>query len=204
MEVMFFDIGNVILFFSFDKMYQQIADVCGISKEEVYKELIENGLGVRYEQGDVSTEDVYQHFVSLSKKTFTRDQFYQAVADIFEPNVQIFPIIEDLVDAGIHLIAISNTCEIHYNYFRHHYSIFNYFDDFILSYKIGIRKPARGFYEIALNAANCLPNECFYVDDIEEYIEAAQTLGIDAKLYVDVPTLRTEIEARGVILSPRL
>ncbi len=47
-----FDIGNVLCFFSHEKMFQQMAEVCGVTEELMREQILGSGLGVNYEKGD--------------------------------------------------------------------------------------------------------------------------------------------------------
>ena len=43
------------------------------------------------------------------------------------------------------------------------------------------------------------PEECFFTDDILEYVEAARPLGIDAVQFESREQIERELSARGII-----
>jgi glucose-1-phosphatase len=196
-RTMIFDIGNVLVYFNFEQMCQQIATVCGMDLEQVRNEILR--IGIFYEKGEMSTEEVHAYFSRFAAKTYTKQEFLSALTGIFQPNESIYPIVKALKNKGLRLLLLSNTCEAHYEYIIRNYSIFSYFDHPILSYEIKARKPERDIFAAALSAAHCHPHECFYTDDMMEYVEAGRAMGIDAELYTDSPTLLQHLERRGLM-----
>jgi FMN phosphatase YigB (HAD superfamily) len=47
--------------------------------------------------------------------------------------------------------------------------------------------------------AGCRPEECFYTDDIAEYVEGARRMGIDAVQFQGAEQLESELLARGIL-----
>jgi FMN phosphatase YigB (HAD superfamily) len=66
----------------------------------------------------------------------------------------------------------------------------------------GLRKPDAAIFNLALARAGVKASEAFYVDDLEQNVEAAKLLGMRSFLYRfnDAP-FRAALEAQG--LSPR-
>jgi HAD superfamily hydrolase (TIGR01509 family) len=64
------------------------------------------------------------------------------------------------------------------------------FEKVYLSAEIGIAKPDRRIYQLALDELGLVPGEAVFVDDQSENVEAAQALGVAGLLYrpgMDVP-----------------
>jgi HAD superfamily hydrolase (TIGR01509 family) len=59
-------------------------------------------------------------------------------------------------------------------------------------------KPSPEIFQAALKLCGCLPEECFYTDDIAAYVEAARQLGIDAVQFESLAQLQRELKARGI------
>jgi HAD superfamily hydrolase (TIGR01509 family) len=79
---------------------------------------------------------------------------------------------------------LSNTNPLHLAQIKENSGRFAYkkfmdsFKDLYLSHEMGSRKPENAFYEKVLKDHELDPEECFFVDDREENIEAAKALGI--------------------------
>ncbi len=194
LKTIYFDIGNVLCFFDHQKMFRQIAECSGLPLKDVQSaEEMQND----YSMGKISTQELYSHFLNQSSKHFSYDVFVEAMSDIFIPNTEIFPIIEQLKQKNIRLVIISNTCESHYRYIASHYPIMDLFDDKILSFQVGLLKPDPRIFQKALEIAKCSPQECFYTDDISTFIESAKKTGLNGTLFTDVPSLKKELIQRG-------
>ena len=57
------------------------------------------------------------------------------------------------------------------------------FDDFVISYQVRLAKPDRQIYKLAANRLTLMPEECVFVDDIEQYCTAARDAGMSAVQY---------------------
>jgi putative hydrolase of the HAD superfamily len=82
---------------------------------------------------------------------------------------------------------------------RARYPILRHFDAYVLSYEVGAMKPEPRIYAAAIEAAQCAPQECFFTDDIPEYVEGARQAGIDAVVFEGAEALERELRARGVV-----
>jgi putative hydrolase of the HAD superfamily len=205
-KAVIFDLGNVLVFFSFEKMIAQVSKLSGLSPQRIQELLIqepvanlsnfEGSLHAAYESGRLSSQQIYTIFSRESPKSFTLEEFFHAASNIFQPNEPIFPLVEELKKKGLRLILLSNTNPAHYEFLMHLLPILDLFDEKILSYEVGASKPEPRIYATAIEAAQCIPQECFYTDDILEYVTAARTHGLNAELYTDVPSLQKHLGIR--------
>ena len=67
-----------------------------------------------------------------------------------------------------------------------------------LSCGVGAIKPEPAIFQAALNQIGCRPAECFYTDDIAQYVEAGRQHGLSAEVFTDVSNLRQHLAERGV------
>ena len=97
------------------------------------------------------------------------------------------------------LVLLSNTNALHFAMIRANYGrLIRHFHDLVLSYEVGAMKPNRKIYDTAVARAGCEPGECFYTDDIAEYIEAARALGIDAVQFESREQIERAMRARAI------
>jgi len=195
-STLIFDMGNVLISFSFEKMLSQVAATSGLPVDHVKSLFIEDGVGIQYERGEVSSKDLYDLLSKHAPAPFSFDQFIEAGCNIFEPRPEMVKIVKKLKAKGLRLILLSNTNEAHYHYISKNYDFLPLFDHLALSYKLHRVKPEKEIYQAALSLADVEPKECFYIDDIPEYILAARKLGIQGHVYESHPhflkTLQTE------------
>ncbi len=196
-RTIFFDLGNVLIFFSHQKMCEQVAAYCGLDLELV-KSLMHQ-YGDPYERGDVTNQMIFDKFCQLSQKHLDYETLMNAIGDIFEPNDPVISIAFKLKKDGHRLFLLSNTCDAHFTFASSRFPFLKSFDGYVLSYEVGARKPEKKIYEKALRIAGCRKDECFYTDDVLSYIETARSLDIDAEQYKTPHDLMHQLNLRKIL-----
>ena len=97
------------------------------------------------------------------------------------------------------MILLSNTNAIHFPWIQQTYPLLRHFHDLVLSYEVKAMKPHPDIYRAAIARAGCRPEECFYTDDIAEFVEGARALGIDAVQFENAAQLERELRAREIL-----
>src|SRR3990167_5744994 len=157
LKTVYFDLGNVLLFFSHEKMINQMTACTGLDTSELRYLLIECRYREMHESGKIDTVQLYQIVQKHSPRPFTFPAFTEALSNIFTPNTALWPVVEQLKQQGIRLIVLSNICECHFSRVITHYPIFQLFDHKILSFEVGACKPHPLIFQTALSAAQCDP-----------------------------------------------
>lgn len=198
LKTIYFDLGNVLVFFSLPKMFAQMGKCTGLSPQDVKHLLFNTDLRELYEKGVIHTEDLFKAFQNRSSKPFSLDEFTHSFCDIFTPNLELWKVVEKLKKEKIRLILLSNTSECHYNYSAKHFPVLNLFDYKILSYEIGAWKPDEQIFRKALEHASCNLDECFYTDDIPEFIDSARKVGLKGEVFEGVDKLKNDLNKLGL------
>ena len=194
-----FDLGNVLVNFSHEKMCRQIGALCGKTGSEIQEILFGSGLQHRFECGKVCKEEFVSELEGLVKTQFDLDELILAGSDIFDLNREMFALLEELSQTNMRLVLLSNTSIGHYEFVGRKFNLFRYFHAEVLSFKVGAVKPDDEIYRDALAKIDCDPQECFFTDDIPEYVTAAQKHGIRAEVFVDAKTCRQSLVRYGVL-----
>lgn len=177
------DIGNVLVFFSRKQMFIQLAQVFQTTPQEIHDQLLAHEVYRHYEVGAVSSIELYAKLCQLFKVTPTPEAVFHAASDIFTPNKEIYPQIDALKKLGVRLVLLSNISPIHWDFLIERYPILDSFDAKVLSYEVGAAKPDALIYEKAIEAAGWPPEECLYLDDLPEFVEASKSHGIQGHIY---------------------
>lgn len=193
-----FDIGNVILHFSHERMCRQIGEVLGVDVEAARAAIFSDDLVALYDRGEVSTEFFLGRLRAVARREIEESRLRRAAAEIFSLNQPLIPIVEDLSRRGIRLVALSNTCEVHSEFFMRTFPIFSLFDSLVLSHEVRMRKPEPEIFALAVERCHVDVANCLFVDDIEEYVVAARAQGLPAHLYVGVDSLVDCLESSGL------
>lgn len=196
----YFDLGNVLLFFDHRLAARQMGEVAGVPADRVWDVVFGSDLELRFEAGEFDDREFYEIFCRETDSRGDYDAFLLAGSAIFTPNVSIFPVVAALDAAGYRLGILSNTCPGHWRYCSDgRYGLIKQaFPVTALSYELGACKPSPKIFAGAANLAGVRPEEIFFVDDIPGHIAGAKAAGFDAVQYTTTPALVAELRKRGV------
>lgn len=198
-RALLFDMGNVLIHFSHDRMCQQIGELVGLGGAEVRRELMDSGLFFAYELGELTSQEMHRAVRHLFGRPITQESLERATSDIFWRNESIEPVIDQLSATGLPLLLLSNTCEAHFRWVDARMPVLRRFPRRVLSFETHTCKPHSAIFHAAAHAAGVTPAECFFTDDTPGHVEAARQLGLDAVVYSDTPQLRTDLCVRGLL-----
>lgn len=196
LKTMFFDVGNVLVFYDFRIMVRKLAVCLGTLEGDIAQIFLYNGLGTAYECGEISSTEVRKRLRARATRHPSDEELHTAMTDIFEINTEIFPLIEELKQKNVRLVVLSNIGEAHYQFLRDRHNIFSHFDDLVLSFRVGAMKPHSDIYRHALSVADCEPEHCFFVDDLGKNVKAAREHGIPSEVFHGVSQLRDQLAQR--------
>ncbi len=116
--------------------------------------------------------------------TGTDAEFTSIWEDIFAPNPPMDAVIERLHHDGLPLYLLSNTNDIHVDWFRARYPIFGKFAGAVFSHEERLMKPDPEIFQRAIARFSLTPAETVYVDDYaSEHRGRAKALGFLALPY---------------------
>jgi len=105
------------------------------------------------------------------------------------------------------LAVLSNDVAEWNQYLRGKYDMYRLFDAIVVSGEVGYRKPDPAIYNILLNRAMCLPENCLFVDDMARNLVVASQMGIKTCLFARQPydgDFVPDFEVRGFTELPTL
>jgi putative hydrolase of the HAD superfamily len=199
-KFLYFDLGNVLLFFDHRRACRQLADLTGVDAQRIWDLLFASGVELDYEAGRISSREVYERFLRETGASLDFDAFARAASDIFEVNVPVKTILAQLAFCGYRMGVLSNTNEMHWRLLTDgRYSLMpGVFEQLVLSYEVGAVKPQPAIFQAAVERAGVAPQEIFYVDDIPGHVAGARAVGLDAVQFIDAPDLASQLRQRGV------
>ena len=200
-KVVIFDVGGVILFCDHRLICRQLSNLCEHSSSDIYQFIFKDELEKLYDEGRMSTREFYEKIKELLQVGIEFDEFCQIWSDVYEENLSVTQLIKELKKSNHKMYLLSNTNELHYLHIRNKYKILDEFDDYILSYKVGHRKPSRVIFESALKKSGLPAGNHIYIDDMEEYVDVAQSIGMTGIVFKSSTQLRKELRENGVLLT---
>ena len=201
-QFFYFDMGNVLLRFSHERMAEQMARVAGIDARQAWRILFEDGLHWSYERGELKEEQFYGRFCELAGTRLDMVALDDAANDIFELNAPIVGLVGRMAGAGYRLGVASNTTASHWDYCASRFAILrSIFPVHAISYRIRAMKPDPQFYAAAAKIADVAPPHIFFTDDRADNVAAAVTAGWDAVVFESVSQLNEALRSRGVVIN---
>jgi len=197
-SVIVFDLGNVLLPFDYNKLLTKLEKVeggLGEHFEEIYYSNYE--FHRNFERGKISEEKFIERMLEILNHKIDSATFCNYYANIFEVNEDVVALLPKLKEK-YKLIILSNTDPIHTKYGWEHYELLQHFDELILSHEAGAVKPEEEIYRAAEKASGANSEEHLFIDDIEEYVDAAKNLGWDGILFTDYSNLVNELNSRNI------
>jgi putative hydrolase of the HAD superfamily len=163
LKAFIFDLGNVLLLFSHDRMYAQVAELCGRDASDVRRAFLSDDLGTRFERGECSEAELQIELERRIGARFERDDLHRAIADIFTPNEDMLRFVDALREQGYQLVLLSNTNSIHIRWIESQYDVLSKFDACVLSHEVRAMKPEPAIYAAAIERA-ITRSRVFYTD----------------------------------------
>jgi putative hydrolase of the HAD superfamily len=195
-DFMYFDLGNVLLFFDHGLAMRSMARIAGVDPVRMRSLIMDSDLQIEYETGRISGEEFIERIASGLGKSLDTREMLQAAADMFIPNLQILPVIEHVKEAGVPIGLLSNTCQAHWEWIleQRYASVVDHFGPIVLSYEAKSMKPDSQIYRVAEQHAGCPPEKIFFVDDRHDNVEGARKAGWMAEPFTSADRLMDQIQ----------
>ena len=178
-KAIIFDLGNVIVHADHEKMLDGLASKSDRSlgyTKNYYKNSPARKL---FEIGRIKPMQFYEQINKDLNLKIDFDDFCDIYCNIFTLNKDVEDLIKRLKKA-YRLILLSNTDELHFRHIKNKFRIVDVFDDYVLSYKTGMRKPNPLIFVEAVRKCRASPFSCMYFDDIPEFVMIAGLMGVKA------------------------
>jgi HAD superfamily hydrolase (TIGR01509 family) len=193
-----FDLGNVLIPFDYkiaiDKL-NNIEEGLGNRFIEYYK--YNYHLHRDFEKGLIPEPDFLKTMLKAAENKIDENTFKKYYADIFSVNEDVVSLLPALKEK-YKLFLLSNTNSIHQKYGWQKYEFLKYFDSLILSHEVGSVKPEEKIFKEVEKSSGLRSAEHFYIDDIQEYVDAAKKIGWDAVQFVDYNQLLGDLKSRKI------
>ena len=197
-KTVIFDLGKVLIPFDFSLGYRAMEKLCNYPAAEIPRRIAATDVVHRFETGLVEPREFVEQLSGILDLRVTYEEFCEMWSCIFLPHTLVPESILEGLRGRYRLLVLSNTNAIHFAMVRQSYPMLRHFDDFVLSYEVKAMKPAPAIYREAIARAQCRAEECFYTDDIAEYVEGARKEGIDAVQFVSGEQLERDLAARDI------
>jgi putative hydrolase of the HAD superfamily len=140
-------------------------------------------LNNQYEKGEVSTEVFIEGYLNtypnLTKEAMV-DAWNSILIDLPAYRLEFLQQLKK--EGNYRMFLLSNTNELHINWVKANVEFYNAFkscfEQFYLSHEIHLRKPETEIFQFVLGQNKLLAEETLFIDDTQEHILSAKSLGI--------------------------
>lgn len=192
-KAVIFDIGNVLTDFAWQEMYKE-KGLSGETFERVAKATVQSPFWCELDRGVMTFDEVMERFVSLDKEM--QDEIRRVLTDthgIVTGRAYAIPWVCSLKEQGLKVYVLSNFSEKIWKDCKDALEFFEYTDGGIISYKEHLIKPDPAVYKLLLKRYGLEEDECVFIDDLKENVEAATTLGIHGIIFRNYEQAKKEL-----------
>ncbi len=200
-EVILYDLGNVILPFSHYQIAEKLARFSRHQEfqnsDPIFSYLfdVENGVINGYEMGKVSSLQFFQSLKESLHLSLSFETFVPIWNEIFIEDHGVSEAIRFQKERW-KLGLLSNTNPLHFDYVLSKFPILRVFDRWILSHEVGFKKPAIEIFREAMEWAGTEPEKILFIDDLKKNVEVAISLGMQGIHFLSVRQLREELSRK--------
>ena len=196
-----FDLGNVLIPFDYNILVEKINKIePGLGNKFIEYYRSNYSIHRDFERGFISEEEFVNKMLDVLENRIDANTFCNYYADIFRVNEEVASLLPILKN-NYKLFLLSNTDSIHRTYGWQKYDFLKHFDQLILSHEVGAVKPDEKIYRAVEEASGYPSEEHIFIDDIEEYLNAAKSLGWDGILFKDYNSLVEKLKIRELLNS---
>jgi len=197
----FFDLGNVLVHVDKQAAIRKLSEITGRNTSEI-NDLISSEKEEAFERGEMTSLEYLAYFREKFQlpESLTLEELTRWWIVPFTPNEPVLNMLPKL-RRQTKIFLLSNTNAIHIGALENAYRILPRLDGAILSYEVGFLKPDRKIYEIALERAGVRANKSIFIDDLEENVEGAKSVGMRAHQYISTVDLTAFLESEGFDLN---
>jgi FMN phosphatase YigB (HAD superfamily) len=200
-EVILFDLGNVILPFNHYQIAEKLSRFSQRKEfqdpQRIFSHLFdfEKGSVNGYEVGKVSSIQFFKSLKEYLHLSLSFEEFIPIWNDIFTEDQGVSEIIRSLKGKK-RLGLISNTNPLHFDYILSKFSVIRIFDKWILSHEAGFKKPAIEIFQKAMEWASVEPGKILLIDDMKKHVEVAVSLGMQGIHFISADQLKEDLQIK--------
>lgn len=189
-----FDIGHVLLGFPWEEYVEKLFD-----DPEIQRIVTACAFRCPYwkemDRGEMDHEDILSHMIEQAPEyeEYIREALYR-VDECTERLDYSIPWIEELKSGGYQVLYLSNYSEYVISKSEHALDFLEHMDGGVFSYKVKSIKPEDKIFWELFTHYNLDPQECVFIDDIQENLDTAFRLGMTTVLFENYEQAHADLE----------
>ena len=196
-----FDIGGVLADFNVNG-FLGTKGFDGAMIRRILKASVMTPYWGAFERGEITEEEAFKGFAGADPEI--GDALYRAFSNVegmLTSRAYVIPLVKALKAAGCGVYYLSNYSKKAYDECGESLSFMPYMDGGVVSFRVGRTKPDPEMYRIFLEKYGLRAEECVFIDDTAENVDAARELGFRGIVYTDSEALVRELREAGVAVG---
>lgn len=202
------DVGDVLVDFDYSRCFAYLAHVLHTDARTVRalwtEKDLPDALLYRFARGDIDLAGLWDGFAKQFGVRFHSHMEHDFRVLWMVGSEGLNPEVHRLLKTthathGIRLVSCTNVDPIHGQELRGPgEALNNFFAEEVQSWQVRAMKPEAAMYEHALAVAHAAPEECLFIDDTLENVEAAQRFGMHGHHFTSSAELKHELARLGL------
>ena len=197
-RAIFWDVGGVLLTNAWDRTERTATlEHFRLDEEEFHDrhEMVVSS----FERGKITLDEYLDRTVFYRTRPFSREAFRDYMFSLSQPIPDVLDFARKLAACGAYFMGTINNESRELNLYRiERYGLTEIMDVFVSSCFVGLRKPERDIYRLALEATQIPPEQCCFIDDRALNLECAAKFGMHAVEMNSFENLQANLASLGV------
>lgn len=203
-KAIIFDLGGVVVELDFSRFFKDIIEISPLNTPNSSLLLEFWRQSDIYHQGKMTNKEFYSQACELLQTcALNQEQFFDSFNSVISHVKEDFlALIKTLKEQNkIKLLCLSNVNLSHWHYLlEQNKEIVELFDELILSFEVHMTKPDPRLFKLAIQKAECKPEEIVFIDDGLNNIRSARELGINGIKFTNLENLINELKSLKINL----
>lgn len=196
-KAIFFDLGGVLVTDLFPLMESYISGLTGVPYPKVKE--VRNQYWLDYELGRMSGVEFFQRQLSDLGVGLNAEEILAKSCSFIKVSEDVLDVVKDIRALGRYGVGvISNNSSEWSDYVGDDLGLDRYFDAWVISCDVHVKKPDKDIYIIAAERLGLRPIDCIFIDNKEKNVQGAEAAGMNGILFKDAELLRQKLRNSGV------
>ncbi len=196
---LFLDIGGVLLTNSWGHESRQLA--AEKFKLDAAEMEVRHHLNFEtHEIGKLTLDEYLDRVVFFQPRPFHRDEFRAFMFSQSKPLPEIFEYLKRLKKQyGLKVAVVSNEAREQNAYRIETYRLAELADLFVSSCYVGLRKPDKDIFRLALDLSQARPEQVVFIDNTALFVQIAEQFGMHGIVHTGFDTTRAALEVLDLL-----
>lgn len=198
---LFFDVGGVLLSNGWDRAERTAASEKFKLDWKEFEDRHELVLHA-FETGEMGLDEYLDRVIFYCPRSFSREEFANYIRAQSKELPGTMDVLRRLAATKMYLLCTLNNESRDMNAYRiQKFGLRRYFDVFLSSCYLGVRKPDEAIYRRALDITQRKGEECLFIDDRALNLECAAELGMRTIQFKDAAQLERELKGLNIAIA---